>query len=45
MTTFAAHTPATIVSKAGADELIQVWRKFTEKLDLRPRYALCNTLF
>ena len=45
MTTFAAHTPATTVSKAGADELIQVWRRFTERLDLRPGYALCSSLF
>ena len=45
LTTFAAQTPATTVSKARADELIQLWQKFAEKLDVRLGYAFCEPLF
>ena len=39
-TTFAAHTPASNVTKEGADELIQVWHKFAAKLDIQLGYFL-----
>ena len=39
-TTFAAHTPASNVTKEAADELIQVWHKFAAKLDIQLGYFL-----
>ena len=40
LNSYAAHSPAINVSKRSSDQIIGVWRGFTEKLGLKFKYAL-----
>ena len=39
LNSYAAHSPATNVSKHFSDQIIKVWRGFTEKLGLKFEYV------